>query len=109
MQTIPLAHGAANAHQRFSVQLGGKLIRFEINFLAYLDHPAWCMNLYQGTYELATGVMLEPGSDLLQCYDINIGSLVFIGDPPTLDNLGVNNELVWVGGFNGSQSGVSNA
>lgn len=98
MLTIPLASGAANAHQRFSVQLAGKLIRFEINFLAYLDHPAWAMDLYQDTFPLALGVMLEPGSDLLSCYNAGIGRLVFVGDNPTLDNLGVNNSLVWVGG-----------
>lgn len=98
MLNIPLSNGAENAHQRFSIQLDGKLIRFEIDFLSYLDYPAWSMNLYRDKFPLALGVMLEPGSDLLEYYDAGIGRLVFVGDPVTLDNLGVNNNLVWVGG-----------
>ncbi len=96
MLTIPLSAGAANAHQRFSVQLGENLISFEIDYVSYLDDPAWSMNISRdGTY-LAYGAMLEPGCDVISSYATGIGQLVFVGSDVTLDNLGVSNFLVWV-------------
>lgn len=96
MLTIPLAAGVDNAHQRFSVQLGDNLIAFQVDFISYLDAPAWSMNLIRGGVTLASGVMLEPGSDLIQSYQAGIGQLVFTGKDVTLDNLGVDNFLVWI-------------
>ena len=97
MQTIPLSAGAANAHQRFSVQLGDNLISFEIDYAAsYLDAPAWSMNILRDGSRVATGVMLEPGSDVIATYRTGIGQLVFVGADVTLDNLGIANFLVWV-------------
>ncbi|WP_046486867.1 phage baseplate plug family protein [Pseudomonas veronii] len=96
MLTIPLAAGADNSHQRFSVQLGDNLISFEIDFISYLDTPAWSMNLRRGGVMLAPGVMLEPGSDIIQSYRTGIGQMVFTGKDVTLDNLGVDNSLVWI-------------
>lgn len=96
MQVIPLANGAANAHQRFSVQIEGQILRFEVNYLSYLDSPAWSVDLYRDGTPLALGAMLEPGCDILQSYEAGVGQLVFVGEPVTLDNLGVNNSLVWV-------------
>lgn len=98
MQTIPLSAGAVNAHQRFSIQLNGKIIGFEINYLAYLDAPAWSMNLTYDGSDIVLGAMLEPGCDVIQNYRAGIGRMVFVGEAPTLDNLGINNSLVWVGG-----------
>lgn len=96
MLTIPLAAGVDNAHQRFSVQLGDNLIAFQVDFISYLDAPAWSMNLIRGGVMLASGVMLEPGSDVIQSYQAGIGQLVFTGKDVTLDNLGVDNFLVWI-------------
>ncbi|NWC11884.1 hypothetical protein HX776_24160 [Pseudomonas agarici] len=96
MVTIPLASGVDNAHQRFSVQLGDNLISFQVDFVSYLDAPAWSMNLIRGGVTLASGVMLEPGSDVIQSYQAGIGQLVFTGKDVTLDNLGVDNFLVWI-------------
>lgn len=96
MLVIPLRSGAANAHQQFSVQLGENLIDFEVNFLSYLDYPAWCMNLKRDGSTLVSGAMLEPGCDVIQGYRTGIGQLVFVGKRPTLDNLGTDNSLVWV-------------
>lgn len=96
MLTIPLAAGVDNAHQRFSVQLGDNLISFQIDFISYLDAPAWSMNLSRSGVMFASGVMLEPGSDLIQSYQAGIGQLVFTGKDVTLDNLGVDNFLVWI-------------
>lgn len=96
MQTIPLAAGVDNAHQRFSVQLGDNLIAFQVDFISYLDVPAWSMNLIRGGVALASGVMLEPGSDVIQSYQAGIGQLVFTGKDVILDNLGIDNFLVWI-------------
>lgn len=96
MQAIPLSNGAINAHQRFTVPLGGVLVRFEINYVSYLDSPAWSMDLYRDGYPLVYGAMLEPGCDVIQSYNAGIGKLIFTGEDPTLDNLGVTNSLVWI-------------
>ncbi|WJV25922.1 MULTISPECIES: phage baseplate plug family protein [Pseudomonas] len=96
MFTIPLAAGVDNSHQRFSVQLGESLIAFEIDFVSYLDAPAWSMNLSRGGVRLASGVMLEPGSDIIEVYRAGIGQMVFTGSDVTLDNLGIDNNLVWI-------------
>ncbi|MDD2108957.1 phage baseplate plug family protein [Pseudomonas asiatica] len=96
MITIPLAAGVDNAHQRFSVQLGDSLIAFEIDFISYLDAPAWSMNLARGGVRLVSGAMLEPGGDIIQSYRAGIGQMVFTGKDVTLDNLGIDNFLVWI-------------
>jgi len=96
MLTIPLGAGAANAHQRFGVQLGENFINFEIDFISYLDAPAWSMNLLRDGSRIVSGAMLEPGSDIIQSYRTGIGQLVFTGRNVTMDNLGIDNFLVWV-------------
>lgn len=60
------------------------------------DAPAWSMNIVRGGIRLAAGVMLEPGSDIIQSYRTGIGQMVFTGKDVTLDNLGVDNSLVWI-------------
>lgn len=96
MQTIPLRSGAGNAHQRFSLQLGDNLLDFEIDYVSYLDSPAWSMNIRRDGSLLVGGAMLEPGCDVIQSYGADIGLLVFVGSEATLDNLGSSNSLVWV-------------
>lgn len=96
MVEIPLTSGTTNAHQRFSIQLGSNYIDFEIDFVSYLDNPAWSMNLIRDGSVLVAGAMLEPGSDVIANYRAGIGRLVFVGDPVTVDNLGISNNLVWV-------------
>lgn len=96
MQQITLAAGAANSHQRFSVGLGENLLDFELDFISYTGSPAWSMNIYQDGAPLVLGAMLEPGCDVIQNYRAGIGRLVFTGKSVTLDNLGIDNQLVWV-------------
>ncbi|MDZ4327775.1 MAG: hypothetical protein U1A73_22535 [Pseudomonas sp.] len=96
MYVIPLRPGAVNAHQRFAVQLGENLIEFEVDFISYLDAPAWSMNLVRDGSRIVSGAMLEPGSDVIQSYRTGIGQLVFTGADVTLNNLGVDNFLVWI-------------
>ena len=47
-----------------------------------------------GTARIA--VSIEPNAVITDNYEAGIGRLVFVGDEVTLDNLGVNNKLVWV-------------
>lgn len=96
MQEIPLSNGSANAHQEFSLQLGGNYLDFEINYVSYTDTPAWTMNILRDGTPLVMGAMLVPGADVVNGYRADIGRFVFTGDEVTLDNLGVNNHLVWV-------------
>lgn len=96
MEQIPLTNGSTNAHQRFSIQLGDNFIDFQIDFVSYLDRPAWSMNLFRDGSPLVLGAMLEPGCDVIDHYRAGIGRMIFTGDPVTLDNLGVSNALVWV-------------
>ncbi len=96
MIEIPLSNGSANAHQRFGVTLGDNYLNFEIDYLSYLDTPGWSMNILRdGTY-LVSGAMLVPGADVISTYRAGIGRLVFVGDEVTLNNLGIDNHLVWV-------------
>ena len=96
MIEIPLSNGSANAHQRFGVTLGDNYLNFEIDYLSYLDTPGWSMNILRdGTY-LVSGAMLVPGADVISTYRAGIGRLVFVGEDVTLNNLGIDNHLVWV-------------
>lgn len=96
MLTIPLRAGSANAHQRLTVQLGENAIDFRLDFISYLDYPAWTMSLFRDGSPLVQGAMLEPGCDVISSYRAGIGQLVFVGAEVTLDNLGVDNSLVWI-------------
>ena len=96
MELIPLAVGAANAHQEFTLQLGGNYLDFTLNYISYTDNPAWSMDIYRDGSPLVLGAMLEPGCDVIDGYGAGIGRLVFTGKPVTLDNLGIDNALTWV-------------
>ncbi|MGH9928342.1 MAG: phage baseplate plug family protein [Pyrinomonadaceae bacterium] len=96
MQTIPLKGGAANAHQRFNVQLGESLCAFELDYVSYTDAPAWNLNIRRDGSLMVAGAHLEPGCDIIQNNRAGIGRLVFVGEPVTLNNLGIDNALTWV-------------
>lgn len=96
MKQIPLEGGAINAHQTFTVTLGDREITFELDFMGYTDHPAWNCNLYENGKPLVYGLLLVTGGDLLAPYHLNLGQLWMAGDEPTLENLGIDNELVWI-------------
>lgn len=96
MKEIPLNGGAQNAHQSFTVNLGGKEINFRLDYLTYVENPAWNLNLSVDGESIVEGLLLKCGCDILAPYQLGIGKLVMIGDEPTLDNLGVRNSLIWV-------------
>lgn len=99
MQTIPLLSGAANAHQIFSVQLGNNFLQFRLNYItrseADANFAAWTMDISQEGVLLVAGLALVPGANILQNANLDIGAMYFVGDQPTLDNLGSANSLVW--------------
>jgi len=90
---IPLEGGAVNAHQEFSVQLGDNLVQFQLNFL---QTGQWSCNLSIEGVVIVAGAMLEPNADIIAVNQLTIGQLVFIGADTTLDNLGIDNTLLWV-------------
>ena len=93
METIPLSSGAANAHQIFSVQLGENLLEFRVNYIT--RSPGWSADIYREGILLIAGAMLVPGAEITKNYSADIGRLIFIGDDPTIDNLGQANSLIW--------------
>lgn len=96
MTEIPLSAGAVNAHQQFNIQLGENLLDLRFNYITYLDIPAWSMDVYRDGSPLALGCMLVSGADVLASYGAGIGKMFFVGSEVTLDNLGIDNRLVWV-------------
>lgn len=95
MITIPLLNGAANAHQRFTIQLGDDLLEFTLNYVTTYG-PAWGVDIVREGVTLISGAMLEPNAVITDNYEADIGRLVFVGEDVTLDNLGVDNTLLWV-------------
>ncbi|MGL4545205.1 MAG: phage baseplate plug family protein [Plesiomonas sp.] len=96
MNELPIKGGAENAHQQFSFQLGDNFLDFTLDYVTYTDTPSWSMNIYRDGTPLVMGAMLVPGCDVIEGYRAGIGRLVFVGSDVTLDNLGVDNHLVWV-------------
>ena len=85
MITIPLLNGAVNAHQEFDKQLGDNFLQFTINYVT-LAGPSWSVDISRAGVSLINGAMLEPNAIITDNYDADV----------TLDNLGVDNKLVWV-------------
>ena len=95
MLEIPLQGGSVNAHQQVTVQLGENLLELHLN---YLQSGQWSVNIFREGILLCAGAMLEPNSNIIQAWNLqdDIGKLVFTGVETTLDNLGIDNHLVWV-------------
>lgn len=96
MREIPLAGGLENAHQTFTVEMAGRTIAFELDYMGYIDNPAWNLTLKERGEVLIAGLLLVGGCDILEPYHLGLGRLCLVGEPPTLDNLGVDNHLIWV-------------
>ena len=96
MNQIPLEGGAQNAHQTFSVELVGREITFKLDWCGYVDMPFWNLDLLERGLPLVLGLKLVPGCDLIGPYKLDLGQLWLVGEEPTLDNLGVDNQLVWI-------------
>lgn len=95
MITVPLVAGAENAHAVFSIQLGDNFLQFTQNYITEAG-PAWSIDIDREGVRLISGAMLEPNAVITDNYEANIGRLAFVGKDVTLDNLGVENSLVWL-------------
>lgn len=95
IQLVPLVNGSANAHQEFSGQFGDN---FLVITLGYLQVGQWWMNIDREGVRLVSGALLEPKCDIIQHWNLtgDIGRFTMIGKEPTLDNLGVDNQLYWI-------------
>ena len=93
---IPLQGGARNAHQTLSVQLGENFVELRINYITRFD--TWTMDVVLGGATKIAGAMLLPSADVSASHRAGLGRFLFIGERPTLDNLGDENKLVWFDG-----------
>lgn len=95
MVEIPLVGGAGNSHQSFVILLGENLLQFTLNYITVAG-PAWSVDVSREGVRLISGAMLEPGAVLTENLNLDIGQLVFTGNPVTVDNLGFENQLIWI-------------
>lgn len=93
MITIPLQGGSVNSHQIFFVQLGENFLEFRLNYITRF--PGWSLDILREGESLIAGAMLVPGAEVTKNFSADIGRLLFVGDDPTIDNLGQSNKLVW--------------
>lgn len=93
MMTIPLSGGSVNAHQTFFIQLGENFLEFKLNYIT--RYSIWSLDVLKEGVILMSGAMLLPGSEITKSYNANIGRLLFVGLDTTIDNLGIDNKLVW--------------
>ena len=93
MITIPIQGGLVNAHQVFFVQLGENFLEFRLNYITRF--AIWSLDIYREGELLIAGAMLVSGADITKNYNADIGRLLFVGDDPTIENLGKSNKLVW--------------
>jgi len=94
MITIPLSNGAVNAHPVFEIELGDNTVEFRINWNTTEQY--WSADLYVEGELKCAGVILLVGDELISAYNAGLGKLVMVGIDPTLDNLGVDNRLIWI-------------
>ncbi len=93
---IPLVGGAVNAHQQFEVQLGDVLALIKLDWRTLTE--LWSMRIDVEGVNLVNGAILQPNADIIKPWNLTsiLGNLVFTGEDPTLDNIGLANQLTWV-------------
>ena len=90
---IPLQGGAENSHQTQYIQLGDNFCEMRINYITYSND--WCVDIDVEGVNKINGMMLKPNCEVSVVYNSDIGRFFFLGDEPTIDNLGLDNHLVW--------------
>jgi len=93
MITIPIEGGVENSHQAFFNQPATRLLEFRINWRGYIN--AWVADIYSENVLLAGGVELKPGCEITAQYTNIPERIFFVGLEPTIDNLGIDNTLVY--------------
>lgn len=93
MITIPLQGGAVNSHQTQFIQLGDNFCELRVNYVTQTKD--WVVDIFVEGVSKISGMMLKPNAEISITYNAGLGRFYFIGDEPTLDNLGLDNSLVW--------------
>lgn len=92
-RTIPIRR--PSAHFTFDVDLQGKRIRIRLDWLTRFEYYTTALSDLETDKVIVAGVGLHPDVDLLQNTDTDVGKLYLTGTPPTPDNLGSANSLIW--------------
>lgn len=98
MIVIPLDGTAVNAHQSFSMVLGENSCDFDLNWNTQAQ--IWSMDISVDGVAKITGMALLPNLEISRVYNAGLGRFFFItltDEDVTLDNLGISNQLVYVG------------
>lgn len=95
-KVIPLFGGKDNAHQEFNILLGKNNCVFELDY--NLNCKSWFLNIKIGKEYIVIGAVLRINSDILFKYNVKktFGTLVGVNKDPTLDNIGIDFNLVWI-------------
>lgn len=92
MSTISLTSGLA--YQRFTVTQGDVRLQIYLHWLTRYSY--YSVDIYDDSENpVALGRALQPGVNLLDGLNINMGSLILEGEQPTINNLGAANSLIW--------------
>lgn len=88
---IPLTAGLP--YQRFSVQLSGRLIEFELRWMA--QYAFFAVNLFEDGEPITLGRGLNPGINLVKGLNSGLGAIYLEGRQPTINSLGERNRLLY--------------
>ena len=93
MIKIPLQGGVSNSHQILFIQLGERFFEFRVNWRGYIS--SWEVDIYIEGELIAAGVSLKPNCEITAAYSALPERIFFTGLEPTIDNLGVDNSMVY--------------
>ena len=92
MKIIPL--NSRTASQEFSVTLNNHNLRFTINWMTRYEY--FRVDIHDlDENPIVLGRAMHSGINLLTGLNTKIGQIILEGETPTIDNLGVSNQLKW--------------
>lgn len=95
MQEVKIQSTVRNAHQTFTVPLGGFVFNFEMDWSTRFEEWGVMIQIEGEPEPLVTKSILNPGMNLLEGIH-GYGRFYCYGEQPTLSNLGVDAFLIWV-------------
>lgn len=96
MIEIPLKGGYEYSKQSFITNLDNNQVMFDLEFLSYVENPHWVISVYRDSLPIVVSRALLANTEITTFSTMNVGRIVFVGEEATLDNLGVDNKLIWV-------------
>jgi hypothetical protein len=92
MNIIPLTPGLA--YYRFSAVQSNVKLLFYFHWLTRYQY--FSVDIFDAENNpVVCGRALHPGMNLLDGINRDCGSLILEGEPPTINNLGIKNQLTW--------------